>query len=171
MRYLTERMIYLFAASLLLPLWPAGDADAQFNGALRGDYDMSIHRTCASALSIDPGTFSSPGDSTIPAIVLKGALAYNGTGGGTFVGESLARPDGNNPVIARATSNCSVTYTVNASGTFEQSMNCNHTFTIGGPGGNNTATLSGIVLDGHISLDGTVLVFGDTTPNVETFTP
>ena len=88
MRYLKERMICLFAVSLLLPLWPAGDADAQFNGALRGDYNLDVTRYCVVAnppQTFSPTDFSLVGAGStgvIEPIGVTGTLHFNGDGTG-----------------------------------------------------------------------------------------
>jgi hypothetical protein len=172
MRHMIRRTIQLIALGLLLPLWPPGDADAVFEGALRGDYNMTLSRTCA----FDTGfgaNFERLGGGGDFGVIVQGTITYNGSGGGSFVGQALSINHDSDTIglfsASPTNQSCTVTYTVNADGTFTQTMNCNLTFTAG-PITGNTATLNGITHGGHLSLDGTVLVLSNSTPNVETLT-
>ena len=158
MRHLMRRTIHFLAFALLLPLWPAGDANAQFNGALRGDYSLTNARTCQ--LLNDIGA---PLGVELQ-IVVRGTITYDGAGAGSFDGQALAvNASGETPTQHT----CSVTYTVNSDGSFTQQLNCNLTFTATAA----TATLNGIQQQGRLSLDGTVVLLSDTETNVEIFTP
>ena len=176
MRHGMRRSIELLALSLLLPLWPAGDADAQFNGALRGDYDVTLLRTCVFS-PVPPGfdaNFVSSSVSLIPDIVVTGTATFDGAGGGSSTAVSFTTSGGAAPTssINRANQTCTIAYTVNADGSFTETLNCNLTFSHGGPPPQpgQTATLNNIVLSGQIAHDGTVLLIKDTTPDIETFT-
>ena len=158
MRRLTTRLMPTMILVLLLPLWPAGNAGAQFNGALRGDYNLTNFRTCQ-VLS----------DSGAPLgielqIAIQGTITYDGAGAGNFVGKGLAvNASGETP----SDQTCSVSYTVNADGSFTQQLNCTLTFTATAA----TASLNGIQQQGRLSLDGTVVLFTDTETNLEILTP
>lgn len=141
--------------ALILCASPATQAQA-LNEALRGDYALSMLRICNN------------GSTTIP-IGLQGTVSYDGVGGGTFVGQSLVPaasgiPDGN-----QASQNCTVTYTVNADGSVAQEFDCSLTFTAGGNTG-LTGTLTGVQVNGQLSLDGTVLMLHDTSTTDEILT-
>lgn len=155
---------------LLFLLWPAGDADAVFEGALRGEYNLTVNRHCVVGSAFDANFEASSPTPGFDA-VFRGTTTYNGTGGGTYVGEGLV-VNQTFSTVNRANLNCTVTYTVNPDGSITQTMNCDLTFTVGGPAPSpgQTATLIGIGLDGRLSLDGTVLLVNDTAPSVETFT-
>lgn len=148
---------------LIIPLWAAGDADAQFNGALRGEYNMTLNRSCQSV-------------SSLSGIVVRGIATFNGNGAGTFIGQSLeTAPIGfTGPPVSDQT--CTITYGVNSDGTFVVQANCNLTITSGSVAADSndlvgsTATLTGIQLHGQLSLDGTILLLSDTARNTETFT-
>jgi hypothetical protein len=168
-------------AIIAFPMWGGAVAEAgPLDASLRGDYSMTLSRVCAVANQFDsnfaPITGFPPLVPSLLNITVQGTFTYNGTGGGSFVGESLATVPGEiTPVVSsanRANQSCTVSYTVNANGTFTQTLNCNLTFTNGGPppAPGQTGTLVNIVLDGRLSLDGTVLLIGDATPNVEQFT-
>ena len=173
MRHTRRHLIFLVGFGLPL-LSLAGDADAQFAGALRGEYNLTVKRHCALAPTFDANFVPSAPGSDFD-VVLRGTTTYDGVGGGTFAGEALAvfpPASTSTPTVSRATQTCTVTYTVNADGTVNQTLNCNLAFTVGGPppAPGQTATLNGITLDGHLGLDGTVLLINDTSPSVETFT-
>jgi hypothetical protein len=156
-----RRTIY-FLAFALLPLWLAGDADAQFNGAMRGDYNMTLNRSCFQTGS--------------SGIVVRGIATFNGNGAGTIVGQSLETGTNCCSVPPVSDQICTITYGVNSDGTFTVQANCNLTITSGSVAavGNDlvgsTATWTGIQLHGQLSLDGTILLLSDTAPNTETFT-
>lgn len=172
MRYLTQRIVYLFAVSLLLPLWPAGDADAQFNGALRGEYDITVHRTCASESPV--GELPNPILSFVSHLIVQGTTTFDGAGGMSHTGEVLAPGLGTDGtgvstgagteinVVQATDQSCTGTYTVNADGTFSATMTCNFTFNTGPNAGHN-ATLSGVRVRGKLGPDGTVVVLRNTS--------
>ena len=184
MRHIMRRAIQLIGVILLLPLWFAGDADAVFEAALRGDYDMTLTRTCSSDVTNGTPSF------VLGPFGLRGTATFDGIGGGSFSGETLNMPiqaitvpsgtgidvgGGREIIVNRASETCTLTYTVNADGSFTGTMNCNLTFLLGGPAPapGQTATLNGIKLNGKIALDGTNLVLGSTEANSttpETFT-
>jgi hypothetical protein len=137
-------------------MWSGAIAEAgPLDASLRGDYSVTFMKACKIV------------DATAAFdVVIRGKVSYDGAGNGNFVGEALAV----DPASANATNQtCTVTYTVNADGTFTQQLNCNLTFT-NGPNAGNTATLTGIIHQGQLSLDGTVNLVSDVDDNVETFT-
>lgn len=171
MRHTMRRTIHFLAFALLLPLWPAGDVDAQFNGALRGDYNMTMERFC----KVRNVTTNTPKPDL--HIVVRGTWNFDGSGSGTFSGQILV-PDfptvGSGLIGNQANEACTGVYTVNSDGTFMYQPTCNLTFTAGELGGASavgaTGSLSGIQLQGRLSLDGTVLLLSDTAVNTETLT-
>jgi hypothetical protein len=151
-----RRSIHLIALSLLLPLWPAGDADAQFNGALRGEYNMTLSRNC-----------NVPGGPIEVFIAVNGVANFAPSSGTvSFTGRSTTIGNGQ---ANSANQTCTGTYSVSANGTLSETLNCNLSFIDGplAPGG--TATLNGIDLEGQLSLDGTVVLLRNAVPNTETF--
>lgn len=178
MNRIVRRGIQLLSLSLLLPLFFPGDADAQFNGALRGEYDLTAQRTC----DLDVGS----GGGATQHISLRGTSNFDGAGNVTsFVGQFLipsfsALPGTGIPTgagtelfrISGDLTSCSGTYTVNADGTFSATLNCNFTFT-GGFNAGQSGTLNGIAIKGKLALDGTVLELGNATAaasDIETLT-
>jgi len=142
-------------AVITFSMWGGAIAEAgPLDASLRGDYSMTATRTCNDAAQ-----------TILFTIVVRGTSTFDGSGGGSFNGQSLAIT----PQTAQANQSCTVIYTVNADGTFTQQMNCNLTFSAG-PDAGNTATLNGIQIQGQLSLDGTVILLSDTAINVETFT-
>ena len=187
MRHIMRRAIQLIGLALLLPLWPAGDADAVFEAALRGDYNVTLTRSCNGIVTetfTGSGVFTSTGT---PPIFIQGTVSYNGSGGGSFTGQILNMsgggaagtgislgipPGGSTPnetfVNQINLSPCTVTYTVNADGTFTQQFTCTATFLTGSNTGlSNTQNFA---LAGHMSLDGTVLVISKTSLDQESVT-
>lgn len=153
---------------LLFLLCPAGDANAQvnpLNSALRGDYSVSLHRSCATL------TGSPPVGGALD-IGINGITTFNGAGAGSFTGRSLV-PIVLGPTVtlagAQADQTCTVTYTVNPDGTVALQVSCTLHFT-SGPNTGDDASLSTIIQQGQLSLDGTVVLLSETAPNVETFT-
>jgi len=149
-------------AIITFPMWGGAIAEAgPLDASLRGDYSMTATRTCP--------IFQTPFD-------IRGTLTFNGTGAGSFLGEHLATvdlvlapPSPGTLVGYPVTDNCTVSYTVNADGTFTMQMNCNLTVA-SGPNAGITATWNGIELPGQLALDGTVLLLTDTSTGAETFT-
>lgn len=150
-----RRHLTLIVGFWLVFLSAATDADAQFNGALRGEYNITATRACKVVDTASAFT-----------VVVRGKVSYDGAGNGNFVGAVLAVDSVSANTVDQT---CTVTYTVNADGTFTQQLNCNLTFT-NGPNIGNTATLTGITQQGQLSLDGTVNLVSDVADNVETFT-
>lgn len=179
MRHKVRRTSELIALTLLaLSLSPPPIAMAQTaNAALRGEYSMSVTRTCA----LNNGGVLGP-------FVVRGMSTYDGAGSGTFTGEFLQTIGGSGPpgtgvdagggteiFVTRANQTCTLTYTINADGTFTGTMNCNLSYLLGGPppAPGQTATLNGIKVNGQLALDGTMLVLASTeasTNTPETFT-
>jgi len=164
-------------------------AQAQ-NASLRGDYNLTYTRTCAqeavAGSSIPIGPF-----------VLTGVVNFDGSGGGSLsgrqfllasttggsfigtVGAGIDDGSGNEFFLPQAdVTSCGVTYSVNANGTFSQTINsCILTFQTGGGTlfEGNTASLSGITISGTLNLDGNILVLDsafsvEPASDVETFT-
>lgn len=169
MKPLTQRTILL-----LLLLLPASDADAVFESALRGDYDFAAQRACdVDFASDDPAG----GGILTHHLSVRGTATFDGAGNVTsFVGQFLITnvgtlppgtglPTGAGTELSRISgdlTSCSGSYTVNADGTFSETLNCNLTFT-GGPNAGQTGTLNGIAIKGKLAMDGTVLQLGNTT--------
>jgi hypothetical protein len=172
MKHMTQRAIPLIAMALLLSLWPS--ADAQFAGALRGDYKVTLTRTCAFDALLNTPTSGQTTGSIAGPFNITGTLTYNGTGGGSLNGQQTYATasgtsgtgidvgGGSEIIVNQANVSCPITYTMNPDGTFTQTMNCTLTFTLGGPPPQpgQTVTLNGITLQGQLALDGTVLIFG-----------
>ena len=198
MRHTRRHLILLVGFGLPL-LSLAGDADAQFASALRGDYDVILTRPCFSQAFETPsgsGTFYT---SLVGPFLLRGTLHYDGVGAGSLIAQSMNAGTSYNPTIGTMTTgsgpagsgvvsgageefifgqanfNCpSGTYVVNSDGTFTHYLNCTFNVLTGSSAG-SIATWNGVALEGRLSLDGTVLVLGSThstnsMPNVETFT-
>jgi hypothetical protein len=190
MRHMMRWTIHLIGLGLLLPFWAAGDAEAQFNGALRGDYDVTVTRVCyLQAVETSPGSgvFSS---NPVGQLLWRGTLNDNGSGTASFVAQSMlvaphigaSGPSGSGIqtgpgeefIMGQANLNCpSGTYTVNTDGTFTHHVNCTFTVLTGGTAG-SIATWNGVTIEGRLGLDGTVLVLSSShstnaIPNVETF--
>lgn len=152
-RLATVPLLLLF----LLPLYPATDANAQFNGALRGEYDMSLHRTCWSNV---PGT--------LPNMAMQGRLSFNGAGVVSLTGQALEpRPGGGGDPLYTQTdlTNCTGPYGANADGTFTATLNCSISVTRSVPGSPPVVAaglLINLKLRGKLAHDGTVLVLGST---------
>lgn len=174
---------------IMLSLLPSGTAIAETkDDSLRGDYSLTVTRTCAVE---GPEMIAPPGPSgertgvgggglTGP-FTLRGTVHYDGTGEGTFtgkqflalgtgaVGTGTATSSGNEIFIEQATVNCVVTYTVNPNRSVTQRMNCAFTFTAG-PQAGHTATLNGITQEGQLSPDGSILLLSHAATAMETFT-
>lgn len=176
MNYIMRRTIQLIAVSLLLPFWPAGDADAVFESALRGDYDVTLTRTCMN---------ETPSGSAVPPIgpfMIRGTETFNGDGTGSFTGQvrnpfaaaiagtGISTGSGNEIYVTDANESCSITYSVNADGSFTETLNCNLTNIQGGPPPppGQTETVNGISLRGQIAHDGTVLIMSTTPASLGT---
>src|SRR2546427_3269 len=150
MRHSMRRSIEIIVLAIIsFPMWDGAIAqEGSLDGRLHGDYSVTVARTCDNGF----------------AFAVKGTANFDGTGGGTFIGQSLLEPIGN-----QASLNCTSTYSVNADGTFTETLNCNITFTAG-PADGNTATLSGLELNGELALGGNVLLLHKTTTTSETQT-
>jgi hypothetical protein len=122
----------------------AGPLDARLNG----DYSVTMTRNCNNGLTI----------------ASRGTATYDGNGGGSFVGQALAEPFGNQSSLT-----CSLTYIVNADGSFTQVLDCTLNFTAG-PLAGNTATLNGFTINGQISSGRKILLLSKTTLEAETQT-
>lgn len=155
MRYARRRLTLIVGFGLVF-LSAAGDAEAQFNGALRGEYSVTLSRNCkivSTAAEVN--------------IAVSGTATFDPTlGTVSFTGRSTATTtvDANS-----ANQTCTGTYSVNANGILSETLNCNLSFIDGplAPGG--TTTLNGIDLEGQLSLDGTVVLLRNAVPNNETF--
>jgi hypothetical protein len=171
MKYTMRRIIQLLALSLLLPFWPAGDANAVFESALRGDYDLSATRFCSLE---SPNTVNVSQPTNTFEIDIQGRARFNGSGGvDDFTGQIIIPGNGNAgngipstsgneiKVILADITSCPGGYSVNTDGTFTATLNCNLAFT-GAQNNLDIATLTNLKLRGKLALDGTVLVLANT---------
>ena len=191
MNHMTRQMIQLIGVVMLLHLWPAGDADAVFESALRGEYDVNITLSCTiDGVRIESppgcGTFFFTGN-PLQSIAVRGVSSFDGAGNAGFTGQFFF----NQPTVAFTNSttdvsgvptgvgtefrviqadftSCSGTYTVNGDGTFTETLNCNLTFTQGLNTG-DAATLSGFTVRGKLAHDGTIIVLGSTSATTADF--
>ena len=175
---------------IVLSLIPSATASAEAqHDSLRGDYSLTLTRTCAvegpeMIVPQGPGGEQTGigGGGVIGPFTLQGTVHYDGTGEGTFtgrqtlavgtgpVGTGTATGSGNEIFVEQATVHCAVTSTVNPNRSVTQRMNCTLTFTTG-PHAGHTATLNGITQEGHLSPDGSVLLLSHTATTMEIFTP
>jgi len=175
---------------IVLLLVPNGIATAEEpHESLRGDYSLTLPRTCAvegpeMIVPQGPGGEQTGigGGGVIGPFTLQGTVHYDGTGEGTFtgrqtlavgtgpVGTGTATGSGNEIFVEQATAHCAVTYTVDPNRSVTQRMNCGLAFT-DGPHAGHTATLNGITQEGQLSPDGSVLLLSQTASAMEIFTP
>jgi hypothetical protein len=175
---------------IVLSLIPSATASAEAqHDSLRGDYSLTLTRTCAvegpeMIVPQGPGGEQTGigGGGVIGPFTLQGTVHYDGTGEGTFtgrqtlavgtgpVGTGTATGSGNEIFVEQATVHCAVTYTVNPNRSVTQRMNCTLTFTTG-PHAGQTATLNGITQEGQLSPDGSVLLLSHTATAMEIFIP
>ena len=175
---------------IVLSLIPSATASAEAqHDSLRGDYSLTLTRTCAvegpeMIVPQGPGGEQTGigGGGVIGPFTLQGTVHYDGTGEGTFtgrqtlavgtgpVGTGTATGSGNEIFVEQATVHCAVTYTVNPNRSVTQRMNCGLAFT-DGPHAGHTATLNGITQEGQLSPDGSVILLSHTATTMEIFTP
>lgn len=101
---------------------PSAMADSNLNHLLRGNYRASLMATCVSDSVGFGENLERLGTGTSFDITISGVLSYNADGTGTFTNHRLRILDGGpGPVpLFEANGNCSVTYVLNADGTFTQ---------------------------------------------------
>lgn len=147
------RIGFLILLSLGGGTQSAALADGNLNHHLRGDYRASLIATCV-VDSIGFGdNLQRLGVGTSFDITISGILHYNGDGTGSFANHRIRILDGGPAPLPlfEADGNCTLTYTVNADGTFTQQANCTSTILKGVASPPQTLTENGVRLDGTIA--------------------
>ena len=169
MQHLKRNLIRFVVLVILMIAWSApSNVWAQLESSLRGEYDLVWTRQC---ITEDTGG----GSGTTAPFILQGKLNFDGTGGGSFIGETMvvvgtittANPvtDGVGDAFdftQNDVTGCVLLYTVNTEGILLATLNsCTLTFTSGSVAG-QTGSLNGLTIEGKLALDGTVLLLRST---------
>ncbi len=170
---LLSRIVLLTVPVLLAFLFvPLDHASAQFESALRGEYNVSMERGCANENPVLGGADTA----NQPRFTLKGQSSFDGTATMTFTGQVLS-PDSTGidgahlltgtgtefSLVQADVTGCTGPYSVAADGSFTGTFStCTLNFNVG-PLVGQPVTLSGMKMSGKLAMDGTILVIGTTS--------